>query len=71
MITRRSVILLTIASLVAAGCGGGGSDSTPEKRIAACLDKQPDATQSDCEGWEQDGKLGDDGVHEDHENMGS
>jgi len=69
MTTRRSALVLAVVSLVAAGCGGGGSDSTAKERIAACLDKQPDATQSDCKGWEKDGKLADDGTHEDHESM--
>ena len=69
MITRRSILALATVSLVAAGCGG--SDATSKERIAACLDKQPDATQSDCEGWEKDGKLNDDGTHQDHKKMNS
>lgn len=75
MTTPRSAIILVAAGLIAAGCGGGdGGDNkssvSADDRIAACLDKQPDASESDCEGWEKDGKLADDGAHEDHESMG-
>lgn len=73
MITPRAAIVLVAAGLIAAGCGGsdgGGNKSSvsADDRIAACLDKQPDATQSDCEGFEKDGQLADDGTHENHKN---
>ena len=76
MTTRRSVLILAIVGLAIAGCGDGGDKSndkkavTPKDRIASCLDQQPDATQSDCEGWEKDGMLSNDGTHKNHENMG-
>lgn len=74
MIIPRSAIFLVAAGVIATGCGdsdGGDSESSvsADGRIAACLDKQPDATQSDCEGWEEEGKLADDGSHEDHQSM--
>lgn len=65
--------LLAVTVLVAAGCGGGddaGGDGsskvTAQQRIDGCLTQQPDATRAECEGWEQDGELRDDGVHKDH-----
>ncbi|MCW2962474.1 MAG: hypothetical protein JWM90_2861 [Thermoleophilia bacterium] len=75
MTKRSSALLLVALSLVAAGCGGGGGDDkkpavTAKERIAACLEKQPEATQSDCDGWEAEDQLGDDGTHKGHESMG-
>lgn len=71
---RPAIFLLTaVASLMLAGCGQSDDKNTPtttpKKRVAACLEQQPDATRSDCEAWEQDGMLAEDGTHEDHENM--
>lgn len=72
--TTLTLPLLAAAALVAAGCGGGddegaggSSDVTPQQRIDACLTQQPDASRAECEEWEQEGQLGDDGVHEEHE----
>ena len=65
MITsRRTPILMLATALVAAGCGG--SDVSASVLVDRCLKKQPDATQSDCNKWQKDGKLNDDGTHEDH-----
>ena len=61
-LTPALVILL---ALLLAGCGG--SDVSASQRIERCLDKQPDATKADCEGWEDEGELADDGTHEGHE----
>lgn len=74
MTVRRSALLLVVLSLFAAGCGGGGDDKkssvSAKDRVAACLEKQPEATERDCEGWEKDGQLDDDGTHKGHESMG-
>lgn len=64
----RSVLALVVFAVIAAGCGG--SSATASERIDACVEKQPDATKSQCEGWEKDGKLNDDGTHVDHKKMG-
>lgn len=56
--------MLAVAVLLA-GCGG--SDATPKQRIDGCLDRQPDATKAECEQWEEDGELDDDGTHKGHE----
>jgi len=72
MTVLRSTVILVAISLVAAGCGGSDetkSSVSAKDRIAACLEQQPDATQGDCEGWEKDRQLGDDGKHQDHESM--
>jgi hypothetical protein len=68
MYTRaRNIFVIGAAALVAAGCGGGGdSKATAKERIDGCLKKQPDATKADCEGWEKDGQLDDDGTHQGH-----
>ena len=58
--------LIALLSLVAAGCG---ETVSADQRIERCLSKQPDATKSECEAWEKDGQLRDNGVHEDHEDM--
>lgn len=65
------IVLLAAASLVAAACGGSReakSVSTSE-RVAACLKQQPDATKTQCKGWEADGQLADDGTHKGHDGM--
>lgn len=64
--------LLLLGALLAAGCGGGDAtteSSSPKQRIDACLEQQPDATRADCEEWEQDGQLADDGSHKGHESV--
>lgn len=65
MRSRSAPLLVLLAALIAAGCGG--SDATAEQRIERCLEKQPDATKADCEQWEEDGELDDDGTHRGHE----
>lgn len=73
MTVRRSALLLVAISLVAAGCGGSDdkkSSVSAKDRIAGCLEQQPEATQSDCEGWEDEGQLDDNGTHQGHESMG-
>lgn len=62
---RTAPILLSIAVL-ATGCGETVSAS---QRIDRCLEKQPDATKADCEGWEKDGELQDSGAHKEHASM--
>jgi hypothetical protein len=71
MISRpRLAALLPLFAVLVAGCGGGGDSSvSASTRVERCLDKQPEATKSECEGWESDGQLADDGTHEGHENM--
>jgi hypothetical protein len=70
MRTIQLIIVVCAASFVAAGCGGGSDSSvTGSERIAACLEQQPDATKTQCEGWEKDGKLEDDGTHKNHDSM--
>lgn len=56
------VLLATLLAL--AGCG---SSATPEQRVDRCLTGQPDATRADCEQWERDGELDDDGRHQRHD----
>lgn len=63
---KPSLLLAISAALLAAGCG---ETVSAEERVQKCLNKQPDATKSDCEQWEKDGELQDSGVHKDHENM--
>lgn len=71
MTLPRTAVMLVAISLVAAGCGGGGdsddASATPEQRVERCLEKQPDATKSECEEWEKDGQLADDGTHQAHQ----
>lgn len=68
------LLLLATTGLIAAGCGGGNSDSksdvTPERRVELCLEQQPESTKTDCEGWEDDGQLANDGKHKGHDSMG-
>ena len=67
---RTRIPIVVIAGLVAAGCGAGdGSDVSASTRVERCLEKQPEATKSECEGWEKDGQLADDGTHEGHDSM--
>lgn len=75
MTPRRSIIILAAMGLVATGCGGGDKDGesgsvSAKDRVVACLERQPEATKSDCEQWEEDGQLDDDGTHRGHESMG-
>ena len=68
--TRLTPLLVLVLALVAAGCGGGSdSEVSASTRVERCLEKQPEATKTECEGWEQDGQLNDDGTHQGHENM--
>lgn len=70
MITRARLVVLPLLAVLVAGCGGGGdSDVSASTRVERCLDKQPEATKSECEGWEKDGQLADDGTHEGHDSM--
>ena len=64
---RSSILAIVPVVLIAAGCGG--SSTTAKERVDACLKKQPEATKADCQAWEKDGQLGDDGAHKGHENM--
>lgn len=67
---RTRFTAVVIIGLVAAGCGGGGdSDVSASTRVERCLEKQPEATKTECEGWEKDGKVEDDGTHVDHDKM--
>lgn len=71
----RTLIVTIAATAIATGCGGGssnGGDSdevTAKTRIERCVTAYPDSTVADCEEWESDGELDDDGKHQDHENM--
>jgi hypothetical protein len=58
------VVLLALFSVVGAACG---ETVSADQRVERCLGKQPDATKSDCEKWEKDGELRDNGTHENHE----
>ena len=66
MLVRRFAFVLIVAA-VAAGCGG--SSASAKERVAACIDRYPDATKADCEEWDDAGELDDDGTHEGHEDM--
>jgi hypothetical protein len=66
VILRRIAIVLLVAA-AAAGCG---SSVSAKEQVKACVDKYPDATQADCQEWQKDGQLEDDGTHQGHENMG-
>ena len=70
MRTIQLILVLLAVSLVATACGGNDTSSVSSSdRIAACLEQQPDATKTQCEGWDKDGKLKDDGTHENHDSM--
>lgn len=72
LVQRMSRIRLTAilaVGLVAAGCGGGDSGVSASTRVERCLEQQPESTKAQCEGWEKDGELADDGTHERHEEM--
>ena len=63
-------LALTVAPLAIAGCGGDDdSKVSPSTRIERCVAEYPDSTKSDCSEWEADGKLDDDGMHTEHEDM--
>lgn len=66
---RTRVTTVIVFGLVAAGCGGSdeGSSVSASTRVERCLEQQPEATKSECEGWEKDGQLADDGTHQGHE----
>lgn len=81
MKTRISTTLaLASIALLAAGCGGGddgGSDDSAAversskvsgaTRIEKCVEQYPDSTKAECEEWEADEQLADDGTHREHE----
>ncbi len=70
MRTVQMILVLLAAGLVVAACGGSDDSSvTASERVSACLEQQPDATKTQCEGWEKDGKLEDDGTHKNHDSM--
>lgn len=66
-----TVVLLTSVTLLVAACGGSSEKKSVSgtDRVAACLEQQPDATKTQCEGWEKDGQLADDGTHKGHDSM--
>lgn len=68
---RTRITYVLVLGLVAAGCGGSGDSSSvsASTRVERCLEKQPEATKSECEGWEKDGQLADDGTHQGHDSM--
>ena len=66
MRNRISIIVISIAAIVATGCG---ETISADQRVERCLSKQPDATETDCKKWEKDGQLEDNGRHRGHENM--
>jgi hypothetical protein len=61
-----SIAVILLAAVFATGCG---ETISADERIERCLSKQPDATKADCEKWESDGQLKDNGTHEGHDNM--
>lgn len=79
MKTRTSALLMfTSLSIIATGCGGDsdGDDSAAvtrtskvsgATRIERCIEQYPDSTKAECETWEDDEQLGDDGTHREHE----
>ena len=68
MTARVRLVILSLLAVLVAGCGGGGdSNVSASTRVERCLDKQPDATKTECEGWEKDGQIADDGTHEGHD----
>ncbi len=78
MHSRTSSLLIALSiGLLGAGCGGGdGDDAAPIERtskvsgaarIDACVEKYPDSTKAECEEWEADEQLGDDGSHREHQ----
>jgi hypothetical protein len=70
MTARFRLAILPLLAVLVAGCGGGGeSDVSASTRVERCLEKQPEATKTECEGWEKDGQLTDDGTHEGHDSM--
>jgi hypothetical protein len=70
MTARARLVVVPLLAVLVAGCGGGGdSNVSASTRVERCLDKQPEATKTECEGWEKDGQLADDGTHEEHDSM--
>lgn len=70
MTARARLVILPLLAILVAGCGGGNDSSvSASTRVERCLDKQPEATKTECEGWEKDGQLADDGTHEGHDSM--
>ena len=70
MTARVRLVVVPLLAVLVAGCGGGGdSNVSASTRVERCLDKQPEATKTECEGWEKDGQLADDGTHEEHDSM--
>lgn len=71
---RRASTIIALVTLSALLAACGGEDKTTEKvsasqRIEKCVSEYPDSTKADCEEWESDGQLDDEGKHKDHENM--
>lgn len=70
-----TVLVTAITGVLAAGCGGGDEEAPFERtskvsgseRIELCVERYPDSTKADCEEWEADEQLGDDGSHREHE----
>lgn len=77
MHSRTSSLLIALSiGLLAVGCGGDTDDTAPiertskvsgAERIEACIQKYPDSTKAECEEWEADEQLADDGSHREHE----
>jgi hypothetical protein len=61
---RAGIVVILVAALLSSGCG---ETISADQRVERCLSKQPDSTKSECEKWEKDGELEDNGVHKEHE----
>lgn len=68
---RSAIVLTATAALLAVGCGGEdekeAGDVSASTRVERCVEEYPSSTKDECEDWERDGQLGDDGTHQDHE----
>lgn len=70
-----SLLAITALALLVAGCGGDSEEApivrtskvSGQERIDKCVEKYPDSTKAECEEWEDDEQLGDDGSHREHE----